>query len=239
MESLQQSLDVLTATFTSRMDDFEEKVKKSAVTVSLSDEFSQFRSFVLAALKQVQAQLTLLSKLYDHQEMRSRQKILLVHGVQEEKQENTGKVLMHHFQKYFKDSHIDHIKQCHRIGRLVADKPRPILVKFVDLTLKNKIWSNKSSLKGTGITLSEFLTKGRHDLFMAARKLLGLNKCWTHNGSVFILNSDGAKQQITNMSDLNPFIECASVTVAGGGSSEQTAKTTQVAGARPKRLLKK
>ncbi|CAG4982991.1 unnamed protein product [Colias eurytheme] len=63
-----------------------------------------------------------------------------------------------------------------QVGKPQENKPRPILCKLRNLSDKELIWSSKISLKGTGITLSEFLTKSRHEVFMAAREhLVSLN----------------------------------------------------------------
>ncbi|CAF4803213.1 unnamed protein product [Pieris macdunnoughi] len=62
-----------------------------------------------------------------------------------------------------------------RVGIRRDDKPRPVLIKLREHCDKDKIWLPKSGLKGTGITISEFLTKTRHYLFMAARRHFGIS----------------------------------------------------------------
>ncbi|CAG4930217.1 unnamed protein product [Colias eurytheme] len=89
------------------------------------------------------------------------------------------------------------------MGRSNSDRPRPIVVKFKDISLKRKIWSAKKDLKGSGITLSEFLTKSRHDLFMAARKRFGVERCWTRDGNIFLIGPDGNRHQINAPADLD------------------------------------
>ncbi|CAG4930942.1 unnamed protein product [Colias eurytheme] len=133
------------------------------------------------------------------------------------------------------------INRCHRIGRTGLDKPRPILVKLSDLSIKNKLWYGKTVLKSTGITISEFLTKQRHEAFLAARKQFGINKCWTRDGLVIVLDSKGVKRQVTCMADLNAISQSASgleseMTQAGGGVKEAHAMQSNV---RPKRYTKK
>uniref|UniRef100_A0A2H1W9F9 SFRICE_038682 n=1 Tax=Spodoptera frugiperda TaxID=7108 RepID=A0A2H1W9F9_SPOFR len=66
------------------------------------------------------------------------------------------------------DLKVPDIKRCHRMGRATL-KPRPILFKLHNVALRDSIWFGKTGLKGSGITISEFLTKTRHNVFMAAR----------------------------------------------------------------------
>ncbi|KAL4703064.1 hypothetical protein ACJJTC_015199 [Scirpophaga incertulas] len=64
------------------------------------------------------------------------------------------------------------------------------------------IWNNKTKLKGTKISIKEFLTKPRQGVFIAARKHFGINKCWTSGGIIIVLLSDGTRKKITSMSEL-------------------------------------
>ncbi|XP_045501021.1 uncharacterized protein LOC123698447 [Colias croceus] len=248
MDSIQQSLDSMTTMFTTRMAEFENTLKgnKAAPACnanSLASEFSEFRNFVLSTLKHLHAQVNLLFKLYDHQETRSRKKILLIHGLPEENQEDTSELLVQFVRSNLKipDFSTNNINRCHRIGRTGLDKPRPILVKLSDLSTKNKLWYGKTALKSTGITISEFLTKQRHEAFVAARKQFGINKCWTRDGFVIVLDSKGVKRQVTCLSDLNAIpqtnseVESDLTSQASGGVKE--AHVTQ--NARPKRCTKK
>lgn len=86
------------------------------------------------------------------------------------------------------------------------EKPRPILLKFVNVTVCDSLWFNKTKLNGIGITLSEFLTKPRHDLFMAARQKLGIAKCWTREGFFYILGQDGMHHHIVSVNQLNGIV---------------------------------
>ncbi|KAL4704900.1 hypothetical protein ACJJTC_018517 [Scirpophaga incertulas] len=55
---------------------------------------------------------------------------------------------------------VNDIGRCHRMGHnKEADKPRPILIKLREHTVRERIWYAKSALKGTGVTVSEFLTR--------------------------------------------------------------------------------
>ncbi|VVD04763.1 unnamed protein product [Leptidea sinapis] len=62
------------------------------------------------------------------------------------------------------------IKSSHRLGRPSEKKPRPIMIKFADVALRDKVWFSKTGFKGSGLTVSEFLTKSRYNLFMKASR---------------------------------------------------------------------
>ena len=55
---------------------------------------------------------------------------------------------------------------------LPSDKGTPITVKFLRCFHKNDIYSRKKMLKGTGITITEVLTKRRMQLIEAAKRNL-------------------------------------------------------------------
>lgn len=69
--------------------------------------------------------------------------------------------------------------------------------------VRDRIWFGKTKFKGSGITVSEFLTKQRHQAFMAARHKFGVQKCWTKDGVIHIINSKGVRHRITKSSELD------------------------------------
>lgn len=214
MESLNTTVTDITEKFNKQMDDFRNQLKSistvatssSAPTSKLAEDFEAFRTFVLGSLQALQAQVTLLSKISDEQEMRSRRKMLLFHGITEHNEdkptEEVLKVISNHL--HLPDVGEEAIRHCQRLGKKVPNsKARPILVKFGDSFVKENIWRAKTSLKGTGVTISEFLTKGRHSTFMMARNRFGMSKCWTKNGFIYVLNTDGSRHRIVTLAELN------------------------------------
>lgn len=172
---------------------------------NLASQFGTFKVFILQSLNNLQKQVEMLSQNVDHLEMHTRRKILLLHGLPEENDEDTAKVVVKLVTKQLKISNFnsEHIRRCHRMGQSESKKQRPILVKFNDLSMKNQIWFSKTHLKGSGITVSEFLTKMRHDLFLAARRKFGINKCWTRDGNVYVVSSEGVRTRVNTLGDLN------------------------------------
>lgn len=212
MEAVLESQMQLQELFLKKMDAFQTRLEGSSTPASddnqqaLADEFAEFRAFVLAAIKSLQEQIYLLAKEADAQEMRARLKILLIHGVPEKNGQDLSAAVTDVIAKQLKvsDFKADHISRCNRMGRTsTTGKPRPILVKLRDISMKHTIWLAKTALKGTGVTVSEFLTKSRHDAFMMARQRFGINKCWTRDGFVFVLAADGKRHRITSLAELN------------------------------------
>ncbi|KAL4721307.1 hypothetical protein ACJJTC_012847 [Scirpophaga incertulas] len=62
------------------------------------------------------------------------------------------------------------------IGIFSAKKTRPILVRFMSTHHRQTVWEAKTALKGSGVTLSEFLTQTRHGVFLDARRHFGFKK---------------------------------------------------------------
>ncbi|KAJ0180205.1 hypothetical protein K1T71_003609 [Dendrolimus kikuchii] len=210
MDSLQDTMSQLVTSFKQRMDNFEGELQKghsSTTLSSLAAEFSTFKVFTLNTLKVLQSQIELLQQSTDNMEMYSRRKILLIHGVKEDKQEDLVDIVSKLVISKLKldDFSREHIRRCHRMGKppSTSKKPRPILLKLSDISLRNLVWSAKSKLKGSGVTVSEFLTKMRHNTFMEARKRFGISKCWTQNGTIFVTAADDNRFRIKQLSDLD------------------------------------
>lgn len=219
MDAIQESMNQLAAIFIERMNALENELHKgapaAATTSALSSDFFNFKSFILKSLRSLQEQIDLIQQSVDQVEMRSRRKILLIHGVPENKQENTATVVSNIISEKlkFNDFNATDIRRSHRMGKLptAGERPRPILFKLCELVDRNKIWFAKTELKGTGITISEFLTKRRHRLFMQARQRLGVKSCWTRDGTIYVLSRDGIRHRIEKASDLDTLSNSSDV----------------------------
>lgn len=227
--SLKQSMSDMMKHFNEQMAAFQKELHSSQASgppaKKLEAEFSAFRSFITSAIGNLQQQLELLTQEIDQLDMRGRRKILLLHGVEEGKEEDTALVVVRVVRERLNLAEYcsSDIKRCHRMGRTSIVGARPILVKFHDITTKDKVWFSKTKLKGTGITLSEFLTKRRHDTFMAARQKFGISRCWTRDGAIFVLGDDGTRHRVKSLSDLNQ-IPVPDVSSKGLANSESDGK---------------
>lgn len=238
MEEIKDSVAQMQRLFMQQMGDFQAELHKSSIpatTSTLAADFASFRTFVIAALQSLQKQLEVVTRSHDNMEMQSRRKILLFHGVHEMKSEDTSAIVVKTVIEKLKvaDFSVSSISRCHRMGRAATpDKTRPILVKIRDYSLRNKVWSAKANLKATGVTLTEFLTKSRHDIFMTARRKFGIARTWTRDGTVFVLGHDGTRHRVTCRSELDNIVEptvskqaaaVKEVTVTGTKSKRTTA----------------
>uniref|UniRef100_A0A2A4JP60 Uncharacterized protein n=1 Tax=Heliothis virescens TaxID=7102 RepID=A0A2A4JP60_HELVI len=210
MDHLNNTVTGLMEIFQKRMAEFEEKLQRAPVdpsnTSTLATDFAVFREFITQAVNGLQQQIQLLAKTVDSMEMRGRRSILLLHGVPEGKDEDTAQVVVDIVKERLSMDGFtaDDIKRCHRMGRSTSSsRTRPILFKLRDVTVRNNIWFDKTKMKNTGITISEFLTKSRHDLFMAARKRFGVTRCWTRDGCVYVLAPDGSRHYISSVAELS------------------------------------
>ena len=96
----------------------------------------------------------------DRQEQYSRRNRLLIHGIDEENQENIDEVVINVLKKEMDEEDID---RSHCLGNRKPDKskPRPIIIKFSRYNVRAKIFKNKRKLKGKQISVTESLTKTR------------------------------------------------------------------------------
>lgn len=233
MDAIQESMATMMEMFQDKFNKFKNELKNAPDTVSsnssLTMEFASFKVFVLQAFESLKKQIEILVLNVDRLDMHSRRKILLLHGIPEDKNKDTTETVLKVIQDKFKLSEFssDHIQRCHRMGRLQdPSKQRPILIKFCDITIRNKIWFDKTVLKGSGITVSEFLTKIRHNIFVSAREKFRISKCWTRDGHVYVLGPDGSRQRINSLDAITKISQQSKV------ASEQPLKNIKT---RPKR----
>ncbi|XP_047543259.1 uncharacterized protein LOC125075594 [Vanessa atalanta] len=247
MESIKHTLDELTQIFNARMNDFQRELKGSipaaSPTSNINSQFHSFRTFVLTALENLHLQVEFLSKQQDDLEMRTRKKILLLHGVPEEHKEDSAARVAQLLNKHLALTQLtsSDLTLCHRLGNPKTGKSRAILIKFKEFSLRNQVWTSKSNLKGTGVTISEFLTKRRHKIFVAARQRFGVAKCWTRDGVIFVLSADGTRHRLSSMPDLDavPSSNASTSEASVMSPNEDVSKPSKPTITRTKRTVKK
>ncbi|XP_069360041.1 uncharacterized protein [Maniola hyperantus] len=231
MNSLQDSLNAMAEMFQQKMSEFQQGLDNAPTTstnTSLAAEFNSFRTFVLSAMNTLQRQVEFLGTEVDRLEMRRRRKMLLVHGVGEEKSEDVTSRVCNVVGEHLGVTgfSVAAIKSSHRLGRPSEKKPRPIVVKFADVALRDKVWFSKTGFKGSGITVSEFLTKSRHGVFMEARQRFGINKCWTRDGCIHIIAPDGSHHRAECRADLLSIPQSSKPPTQGTASLTSRSKRT-------------
>ncbi|XP_059047422.1 protein unc-13 homolog C-like [Achroia grisella] len=244
MDTLHNTMAGMMEHFNKTMAEFQNQLQKAnntpATVPSLESDFVTFRSFITTALTSLQKQVEIIARQQEQMEMRSRRKMMLLHGVPESQQESVAqvvaKVIMDKLD--IEDFTAGQISRCHRLGRSLKEKPRPIVVKFRDLDVRNEVWYAKTKLKGSGITMSEFMTAARHRVFMAARQHFGIKKCWSHDGYIVVADDVGIRHRISCCSELNQLISSLPATAVQSASTPVIAKDPSVATARSKRHRK-
>lgn len=214
-QDMSSNLEEITTFFSAKMAEYDDKIKKlaSSSTVeivdikSLSQDFANFKTFVWKALSLLKSQTELHSLGIERHEAFLRRPVLLIHGIPEDQHENLISKVTGIFSKQMGLTEFSNgfIEVCHRLGTQKG-KVRPVLIRFRELHQRDMIWTNKTSLKGSGLTISEFLTKSRHLMFMEARKAFGVNKCWSSNGKIHIMLPDKTRVTIEQMAELRKLI---------------------------------
>ena len=208
------SLVDLEQLFSSRMAEYENKLRNLSSTpepapdvAALSREFADFKTFVWQALTKFRSQIEMLSSGYDRHETMMRRKVLLFHGVAELPNEKVVDVVHKVITEQMGLSEIrkDSVHVCHRLGSSQG-KVRPVLVRLYTSEHRHIIWENKKALKGTGVTISEFLTHTRHRTFMDARKYFGVPNCWSVEGRIVIVTPDGKRHKLETPGELRTLV---------------------------------
>jgi hypothetical protein len=144
-------------------------------------------------------QILNVSNAVDAIEMRHRRKFLLFEGVPEvageEIADTVATICKDHLQ--INDATRNLFSICHRLGARSGGRPRSVLVRFSDLQVKNSVWRKKTALKGTTLVISEFMTRKRHAMFIAARKHFGMRNVWTLGGNIYIKLPDGKREHLS------------------------------------------
>ncbi len=97
-----------------------------------------------------------------------------------------------------------------------SEKPRNILVKFQDQTLRNILYQKRKILRNQTkqIFINEHLTTRRSYLFYQARQMRKQHKLfgvWTQSGNVLVkVRMDSTPQEVNNIDDLKVLINDSS-----------------------------
>ena len=111
---------------------------------------------------------------------------MLIHGIKEEKDENTDNVVIKFIQDDLQEEiNIEDLDRTHRIGKVNNGKSRPIIVKFARYNVRKKVFHNKRKLEGKNMSITESLTKCTSRL-NEARDLYNLNNIWTYDGRIMV-----------------------------------------------------
>ena len=143
--------------------------------------------------QRLNAVINKLEMSVDDQEQRSRNMCLLIHGVVEKDGEKTDELVLNVIinDLGIVNINITEIQRSHRLGprkpqrNLRSSKMyRPIIVRFSNYRMRQKVFSEKRKLKGTTTFISENLTKKRYVLYQSAINKFGKGKVWSSEGRI-------------------------------------------------------
>ena len=170
---------------------------KSSVEV-MSDKFDEYekdrkeKEKIINGLQNevsfLKERIDLLEKMSDDSEQYSRRNCLLVHGVEEQEQENTDDIVLNVIKEHLDiELSVKDFDRSHRIGKSNSkSKRRPI----------RAIFNNKKRLKGTGISITESLTAERMRQLKSARDQFGFNNVWSIDGRIMYKDSTTTKPKL-------------------------------------------
>lgn len=101
-------------------------------------------------------------------------------------------------------NHIYPIKWPGRKSGRNADSPA-VVMEMKSLEAKNRVFNNKSKLKGTKCVIREELTKSRYELFQVMCENLERRNVWTLNGKIGCI-VNGKKVYVTSIDQFERFI---------------------------------
>lgn len=169
-------------------------------------DFSVFKKEIMSCFLRLEARVASVENRLDEADAYSRRNCLLVHGIVEDGNEVCTDVVLNFLNKAIKCSSkfdIRSIDNCHRLsGGTRKDSPRPIVVRFCSYLDRRCVFDSKKSLKGTGIVVSELLTRKRSGLLRKTKETFGKDRVWTRDGKIFALNSKGKRMVIASDGDL-------------------------------------
>ena len=184
LEELKSSVEVMSDKF----DEYEKEPKeKEKIINGLQNEVSFLKE-----------RIDLLEKKSDDSEQYSRRNCLLVHGVEEQEQENTDNFVLNVIKEHLDiELSVKDFDRSRRIGKSnFKSKRRPIIVKFISYNDRRAIFNNKKRLKGTGISITESLTAERMRQLKSARDRFGFNNVWSIDGRIMYKDSITTKPKL-------------------------------------------
>ena len=132
-----------------------------------------------------------LEESIDQQRQYSRRNCLLIHGVEENSNEDTDKLVLDKNDLEINLTEVA-IDRTHRIGdpKKKKKKAQPIIVKFVRYYDRKEVFSEKKYLKGKGISITESLTNFRMKKLEEAREKYGFKNVWSIDGRILFKDAN-------------------------------------------------
>lgn len=214
LDNIQSAQKSLEECFLKKMGELEAQIQSAGpakdTVAKIAEEFRAFRELMFGMMGLLRKQITECSRLVDGLETRTRRKALIFTGFAEAEKESCQALVLDvlHSKLGLHNITASSLKVCHRLGasNKGPTRSRPILVRFTDVDHKSAVWKAKSALKGSTVTIKEFLTRNRQTVFSKARLHFGMPACWTQDGVIVIRAPDGTRHKISSLEELNPLL---------------------------------
>ena len=136
--------------------------------------------------EKLEERITHLERDLEEAQQYSRRTNILIHGVKEEKDEDTDRISHDLFTEQMGVPIVDRdIARSHRLGRKVAGVNRPIIVRLLSYRQKKAVYDQKKQLKGSGFVVTENLTKKRYALYKQCKEKFGVKSVTTLDGRIY------------------------------------------------------
>ena len=155
----------------------------------------------------LEKQLTKIQIAMDDIEQYSRRNCLIFKGMQEQEEshENTDLIVVDICRKNLGvNLSRGDLDRTQRLGRKRSstDKPRPIIVKFVNYHDRDDVFKSKRKLKGSSISIMENLTSRIVSLLKEVKEKVGFRNSWSLDGKI-VAFFKGKKHIIASREDLS------------------------------------
>ena len=171
-----------------------------------SNEYEKDRKAKDELIMKLQTQVTELtnkvsnlSVQVDEQEQYFRRNCLLIHGVEENQNEDTDTLSINIINEYLElDIQPSAIDRTRRIGNKnkARKKGQTIIIKFTRYNTRKEVFMNKRKFKGTNLSVTESLTSLRMTKLKDARDEYDFNKVSTSDGQIMVIEKGSAKPKV-------------------------------------------
>ena len=124
-----------------------------------------------------------------------RRNCLVLHSIEEKKDECTNQIAIQTFSEELNvDVTVDDPDRSHTLGKTRREdkKQRLIIIKFARYAVWRKVFSSKKKHIGKNLLIKESLTVFKMKLFDEARTKYGVRKVWTFDGRVMCKENNKA-----------------------------------------------
>jgi len=181
----------------------------------LADEYDDFRAKIPETtrfshdISNLKLSINEIMTKQESLEQYGRRDNLELHGIPEQKNENTNFIVKKFASKLNLKLEDQHISTSHRLPapllKPAEHQPRPIIVKFSNRDVRNQLYQKRSlipqitnfELPGMEfLYITENLTKYRKELFVQAKRLKQIHKyqyLWTNQGQIYMRRNANSK----------------------------------------------